>query len=379
MTVRLTSISRCFVDCCSAKPRARPPRRTERWFPPSFARAVLPSPHAATPRTIRPLRQTDIGPTRDGADPGRYPSASFQRLLGKARRFAADRHATLLLEGEPGTGKTKLAHYLHARSPRAAKPFHAVVLSTLDDGLASSELFGHVSGAYTDARHARTGHFASANGGTLFLDEIGKASLAVQQRLLHAVEYGEFRPVGSDRDMRVDVRIIAASNLPLAAQVACERFLPDLHARLAVFTLTMPALRERRADIPLLVTESIAARARTMGLPAAPAIDPGLMAALQEAPWPNNLRQLDATLHRLLLEADGAPVLTLDQCQDELSFLVAPGDRGERLSIERIDAAVKESGSVSAAARALGVHRTTIHRRRERERDAEVPHTRKWV
>ena len=109
------------------------------------------------PNPKRQLRQTDIVTARDGADPGRYPSASFQFLLGKARRFAADRHATLLLEGEPGTGKTKLAHYLHSLSPRAAKPFHAVVLSTLDDGLASSELFGHVSGAYTDARHARTG------------------------------------------------------------------------------------------------------------------------------------------------------------------------------------------------------------------------------
>lgn len=332
--------------------------------------------HAATPLLSSPVYKSDIVPVRDGTDPGRFPSASFQRLLIRARRFAADRHATLLLEGEPGTGKTKLAQFLHGISPRASKPFHAVVLSTLDDGLASSELFGHVSGAYTDARHARSGHFVSANGGTLFLDEIGKASLAVQQRLLHAVEYGEFRPVGSDRDMRVDVRIIAASNLRLEAQVACERFLPDLYARLAVFTMTMPSLRDRRADIPMLAKESIASRARVMGLPDAPAIDPELMAAIQEAPWPNNLRQLDATLHRLLLEADGAGTLTLDHCTDELEFLTTYGDRVERLSIERIDAAVRESGSVSAAARALGVHRTTIHRRRGQKRDLDTPQER---
>ncbi|MEP6730593.1 MAG: sigma 54-interacting transcriptional regulator, partial [bacterium] len=182
----------------------------------------------------------------------RFRSASFQRVLARARRFARDRTATLLIEGESGTGKTRFARYLHAISPRAAKPYRSVVLSTIDDTLAASELFGHVSGAYTDARHARAGHFVSANGGTLFLDEIGKASLSVQQRLLHAVEYGEFRPVGSDRDMHVDVRIIAASNLPLETQVANDRFLPDLYARLSVFLLTLPPLRDRKADIPLL-------------------------------------------------------------------------------------------------------------------------------
>jgi DNA-binding NtrC family response regulator len=151
-------------------------------------------------------------------------------------------------------------------------------------------------------------------------------------------------------------------------------FLPDLYARLAVFSMTMPSLRERRADIPLLVTESITLHARLMGLPEAPAIDAALMAALQEAPWPNNLRELDATLHRLLLEGDGAATLTLDHCTDELGFLATFGDREDRLSIERIDAAVRESGSVSAAARALGVHRTTLHRyRRERARDLDAP------
>jgi DNA-binding NtrC family response regulator len=315
---------------------------------------------------------------RSFPDPARFPSASYQRLLARARRFAADRHASLLLEGESGTGKTQLARYLHGVSPRASKTFQSVVLSTIDDGLAASELFGHVSGAYTDARHARSGHFASANGGTLFLDEIGKASLSVQQRLLHAVEYGEFRPVGSDRDMRVDVRIIAASNLRLEHQVASERFLPDLYARLAVFSLALPSLRERRADIPLLVTESVATHATAMGLGHPPIVDAELMTALQAAPWPNNLRQLDATMHRLVLEADGAPTLTLALCQDELAFLHAFAERDVSLSVERIAAAVEKTGSVSAAARALGVHRTTLHRyRRDQERARDVIHERR--
>ncbi|MEP6622663.1 MAG: sigma 54-interacting transcriptional regulator [bacterium] len=306
------------------------------------------------------------------SNPHRFHSASFQRVLARARLFARDRRATILLEGESGTGKTLLARYLHLASPRAQKPFQAVVLSTLDDTLAASELFGHVSGAYTDARHSRAGHFVSANGGTLFLDEIGKASLAVQQRLLHAVEYGEFRPVGSDRDMRVDIRIIAATNLRLEDQVSRERFLPDLYARLAIFSLTMPPLRERRADIPQLVAESVAKHALDAGYALAPDVDEHLMVALRSAPWPNNLRQLDATMHRLVLEADGDTVLRLDHCHDSLEYLRAAGKQPDPLTPERIADAVQKTGSFSGAARVLGVHRATLHRHRRNQADANA-------
>ena len=295
-----------------------------------------------------------------------FPSAAYRRVLSQLERFARDPAATILLEGESGTGKTTLARFIHARSPRAARPFQQVILSTIEDPLAGSELFGHVSGAYTDARQSRSGQFASANGGTVFLDEIGKASLAVQYKLLHVVERGEFRPVGSDREVRVDVRLVAASNVPLAEQAANGRFLPDLYARMCSFRVRVPSLRERRADIPMLVAQSLGAHALRCGYGAVPQVHPELMDALQRAEWPNNLRQLDSAMHRILVDADGAPELTLDHCEDE-SLSLRQCSRADRvLTPERIAEAIESEGSISGAARLLRVDRTTIHRYQRR-------------
>jgi DNA-binding NtrC family response regulator len=305
-----------------------------------------------------------------------FPSAAYRRVLAQLERFARDGNATILLEGESGTGKTTLARFIHARSPRATRPFQQVVLSTIEDPLAGSELFGHVSGAYTDARQSRSGQFASANGGTIFLDEIGKASLAVQYKLLHVVECREFRPVGSDRDVRVDVRLVAASNVSLADEAARGRFLPDLHARLCAFRVRVPSLRERRADIPTLVAQSLGAHARRAGYGAMPQVHPELMDALQRAEWPNNLRQLDAAVHRILVDADGAPELTLEHCEDESLGLHTLGRADRALTPERIADAIKQEGSVSGAARRLKVDRTTIHRhqrRRSARQDPSIP------
>jgi DNA-binding NtrC family response regulator len=287
-------------------------------------------------------------------------------VLTQLDRFARDTNATILLEGDSGTGKTTLARYVHSRSPRAAGPFQQVVLSTLDDTLSGSELFGHVVGAYTDARQSRTGQFASANGGTLFLDEIGKASLAVQYKLLNVVESGEFRPVGSDRDMRVDVRLVVATNIPLDQASIAGRFLPDLNARLSAFRVRVPSLRERRADIPLLAQQSLRVHAIRCGYGSAPTIHADLMAALQRADWPNNLRQLDSTMHRLLVDAEGAPELTLAHCEDDNLDLHQYADRSLPLTAERSADAIASEGSVSGAARLLGVDRTTIHRHQRR-------------
>lgn len=324
-----------------------------------------------------PDRHTRIATPRlsiaEATDDSPFRSATYLATLARARRFARDDRAAILIEGEAGTGKTLLARNIHQASARARGPFNHIVLSTLDDALASSELFGHVAGAFTDARTARSGQFVSANGGTLFLDEIGKASLAVQQKLLHAVEYGEVRPVGSDRAITVDARIIAATNVPLEHLVETERFLPDLEARLGLFRIQLPPLRARRADIPVLVAQCVRAHAARCRYDRPPEIDDELLAALCAAEWPNNVRQLSSTVHRILVDAEGAPVLTLAHCVDELAYL-----RGVRvrepatLTLADIDHACEEAGSVAGAARLLGVDRTTIYRTRRRASDSEI-------
>jgi two-component system NtrC family response regulator len=273
----------------------------------------------------------------------------------------------VLIEGESGTGKTQLARKLHRMSPRANSAFQSIVLSAIDDSLAGSELFGHVTGAFTDARYTRAGHFATAANGTLFLDEIGKASKSVQQKLLHAIEYGEIRPIGSDRDVRVDVRIVAASNVSLAELSESGAFLPDLYARLSAFRIVLPPLRERRPDIPLLVEYFVKARAADAGYGHVPTIHPALMDALQAAAWPNNLRQLDGAIFRLLVDAGNVAELRLEHCLDELSYLREMSEASdEPLSAEAAIEAIERAGSVSGAARLLGVNRTTVHRARKR-------------
>jgi DNA-binding NtrC family response regulator len=279
--------------------------------------------------------------------------------------FAKHDDAPILIEGESGTGKTVLARVIHDCSPRADRPFQHTDLSALDDGIASSALFGHVAGAFTDARSSRAGAFASAHRGTVFLDEIGKASRIVQQKLLHAIEYGVVRPLGTDRDVRADVRVLVATNRPLDQLVETGTFLADLYARLMHLRIRIPALRERRADIPILATECLAALAFRRGV-AAPRMDPDLVAALKRAPWPYNLRQLSGTIQRLFIEADGADPIALEHCRDDLQWLRELGELPADLSPERLAAAMKEAGTVTGAARLLGVHRTTVQRHRRR-------------
>lgn len=301
-------------------------------------------------------------------DPSHARSAAFRRTLDEIGRVARDASAPILIEGESGTGKSILARWIHERSPRAGHPFEQVLLSALDDALAGSDLFGHVVGAFTDARTHRVGAFASSHRGSLFLDEIGKASLVVQRKLLHAVEYGLIRPLGADRDVRVDVRVICASNIALGELVASGTFLSDLHARLETFSVELPPLRSRRADIPLLVQAYLAHHAPLCGYPAdPPTVDPALMVALQGARWPHNLRQLHATIRRLLIEAEGAPVVGLDHCRGTLAYLKAESRNGDGPNHAEIAAAMaRANNNASLAARLLGIDRTTLYRRRRR-------------
>ncbi len=348
-----------------------------------FARTSSSAPFGTVPRSLSaPLSQ---GGCSGGCEP--YfagDSAALRNLIRQIDRLAPFDHAHLLIEGESGTGKSFVARYLHARSPRAARTFHQVVLSTLDDNLAASDLFGHLSGSYTDARQSRPGHWVTANGGTLFLDEIGKASPAVQRKLLHAVEHNEVWPVGADRGVRLDVRLVAATNIPLDQLVAEGAFLPDLAARLTAFRIRMPSLDERREDIPALVTQFVALRAARCGHPSGPpAVAPVLISALQGAAWPNNLRQLDAVVQRLLIESAHGPRIGLEHCIDGLEYLassrggplVSPSARAVRITPDIARARLAEHGSVSAAARSLGVSRWTIYRCLERAGQRSSDHT----
>jgi two-component system, NtrC family, response regulator HydG len=291
-------------------------------------------------------------------------SNAFSAVLHKVERYARDDSITILFEGESGTGKTWLARYAHQHSNRSSHALHEESVATISDSLAGSDLFGHVMGAFTDARAHRPGAFQSAVHSTLFLDELGKATPVVQRHLLRAIEERVIRPVGSDRSIKVDVRLMAATNVDLKSLVEKELFLPDLYARLGHFGVYLPPLRDRREDIPDLARYFLAQHALRRGYPIGlPTIHPALMMALEEAEWETNLRGLDGAIHYLIVEADPAVELTLDHCTGEFEHLRTHArGRPAKSSPASVAAAVKQLGSVADAARALSVSRSTIYR-----------------
>jgi DNA-binding NtrC family response regulator len=294
-------------------------------------------------------------------------SAKYREALDQLDRFAKHDSATVLIEGESGTGKSFFARHLHRCSPRADRVYRQVLMSALEDSLAGSDLFGHVQGAFTDARKVRQGHFASANGGTVFLDEIHKTSLAIQGKLLGVLEHGDFYALGEDRPTRVDVRIVAATNVSLEECVTRERFLPDLLARFGCFRVRIPPLRERREDIAALAAQIVATRANRFAYDAPPSLDSSLVRTLQERDWPGNVRQLDNVLQRMLVDAEGATLLTLDHCAGVAEYVgLALPTPVSSSAMDRTVELFAETNNVSEVARQLGVDRSTVQRRLRR-------------
>jgi len=281
--------------------------------------------------------------------------------------LAAQGDVTVLLEGETGTGKELAARALHEAGARRKGPFVAVDCGALPESLIESELFGHVRGAFTGASAQRAGAFARAHGGTLFLDELGAVSPNVQARLLRAVEERAVRPVGSDQERPVDVRLVAASRHDLSAQVAAGSFRPDLYYRLSVLRVTLPPLRQRREDIPALVAELLRRRGLEPGAVEGPSLD-----ALTGYGWPGNVRELRNVIDRAVALSPGARGF------GELRVSVEPAGRdGGALDVRAdlpwaearqrvVDAfereylravLAREGGNLSAAARASGLDR----------------------
>ncbi|MDD1782659.1 nitric oxide reductase transcriptional regulator NorR [Enterovibrio sp. ZSDZ35] len=214
----------------------------------------------------------------------------------------AESNYAVLISGETGTGKELVAHQLHAASQRSDKPMVYVNCAALPEGLAESELFGHVKGAFTGANNHRAGKFELADGGTLFLDEVGELPLVVQAKLLRVIQQGELQRVGSDQHLVVDVRIIAATNRDLIQEVAENRFRADLYHRLNVFPISVPSLRQREGDIPVLAGYLLEKVRHQFNVPNLH-IHPQALALLERQAWPGNVRELEHSLTRAALRA----------------------------------------------------------------------------
>jgi DNA-binding NtrC family response regulator len=286
-------------------------------------------------------------------------SRAMQHVMSLVERVAPS-NASILITGEHGTGKEVLARVLHASSARRDKAFVAVNAGGISDGVLESELFGHVKGAFTDARADRTGCFELADGGTLFLDEIANMPHGQQARLLRVLQTGEFHPVGSSRPRKVDVRVLAATNADVVREAASGRLREDLLYRLNTVEIHLPALRERREDIPDLASAFLA-RARTPSR----RLSSAAMEALLAHSWPGNVRELEHVIERASLLASGDEI-TVESLMLRRSD-VAPKleemtlEQVERYLIER--ALATQGGNVSEAARVLGLSRSALYRR----------------
>jgi two-component system response regulator AtoC len=319
-------------------------------------------------------------------------SAPLREVLEKVEQVAPT-NSTVLLRGETGTGKELVAHAIHINSPREQKPFVRVNCAALAPGVLESELFGHEKGSFTGALARRPGRFELADGGTLFLDEVGDLPMEVQIKLLRTLQEREFERVGGAETIKVDVRLVSATNRNLERMIEESEFREDLYYRLNVFPINLPPLRDRLDDLSPLVGHFIAKFSRQMGATAAPASSEAL-AKLREYNWPGNVRELENIIERAMILARGAPLSAghLDFGRRAASHAAsqpptgtmpavappavpAPGtvlaDDGKSLAERLLDserkeivAAVEKSrGNIASAARTLGINRSTLYYR----------------
>jgi two-component system response regulator HupR/HoxA len=300
---------------------------------------------------------------------------SFDRLIGvdtglrsavELVRRVLDADTTVLLLGETGTGKELFARLLHDNGPRRQARFVAQNCGALSESLLESELFGHVRGAFTGAVGERKGLFEEADGGTVFLDEVGEMSAATQTRLLRALQEGEIRRVGASASRKVNVRIVAATNVDLDAEVEAGRFRRDLYYRLNVFPIRLPPLRERAGDIPALA-EHLLKIYRQRARRSVPGISAEALRCLRAYPFPGNVRELENEIERaVMLAEDGRPIAP-EHLSDRVRQAPGPGpgpstlnDAIEQLKRRMIEDALRECGSKTRAAERLGLSRQSL-------------------
>jgi Nif-specific regulatory protein len=314
-------------------------------------------------------------------------SAALREVLSKVEQVAPTA-STVLLRGETGTGKELVAHAIHINSPREEKPFVRVNCAALAPGILESELFGHEKGSFTGAMERRRGRFELADGGTLFLDEVGDLPMEVQIKLLRTLQERELERVGGNETIKVDVRVVSATNRNLEKMIEEGEFREDLYYRLNVFPIHLPPLRDRLEDLPVLVNHFVTKFARQMGVPAAPAT-PDALAKVREYNWPGNVRELENIIERAMILARGAPVgaqhldfgrrpmPASNQSGPVPGVTAAPvagpaaGDEGKSLAERLLDSERKEivsaveksRGNIASAARTLGINRSTLYYR----------------
>ena len=304
---------------------------------------------------------------REGV-PDMVAESPAMRAVMRLMERVGPSEANAVILGEHGTGKEVAARWLHAASARAQKPMITVNVGGLSEGVFESELFGHLKGAFTDAKADRIGRFELADGGTLLLDEIANITLGQQAKLLRVLQIGELERVGSSKTRKVDVRVLSATNADLRAEVAAGRFREDLLYRLNTIEIRLPPLRDRREDIPLLATTFLRRHATRYRKPIT-GFSPSAMQALLTYPWPGNVRELDHTIERAVLLTDQAEIdpgdLSLMPPSDGAAQLEAMTlEEVERLLVQK--ALARSGGSVSDAAKALGLSRSALYRRLER-------------